>query len=232
MFPAQQINLIFSWKTYSGIAWGSSQPLQWAGLAAPHRRRSISPGIQGSQRSIFFAGNFILFINGRFPTCKILLTCCIDRIRSSETKYLSLWLRQPTIWTFLRDFPTKEIRRLTVFLFQAVEFQFVCFMLCFLLQSATDQSWCNDLRYVAQTKWFNASDICAYWSLVLRPDIKEIYKEIKPASSASQLVLFLPWLCPEIGILNILGNKSVFNLNLNSHTCFPNCFWGKNDYDV
>jgi len=27
----------------SGIAWGSSQPLQWAGLAAPHRRRSISP---------------------------------------------------------------------------------------------------------------------------------------------------------------------------------------------
>ena len=165
--------------SYFGIVSESSLPLQSAAPAAQTRLHSILPDATFptfcpgyifwcSDGEIFWHN--ILDVNwntGGFPTCNIRLTCCIERISSSEGKDISLctddkqilykswkqWEKkkknQNSLWSSSRTpwEKKKKNKKLTVFFFKAVQFQLICLVLCLLLQPGRDWLW-SEWRFI------------------------------------------------------------------------------------
>ena len=152
--------------SYFGIVSESSLPPQSAAPAAQTRLHSILPDATFptfcpghffwcSDGEIFCPGYFFWWSDGEifwhnildvnwntrgFPTCNIRLTCCIERISSSEGKDVSLCTDDKQIlcksWKQWEE--KKKNRKLTVFFFKAVQFQLICLVLCLLLQPGRD----------------------------------------------------------------------------------------------
>ena len=87
---------------------------------------------------------------GGFPTCNIRLTCCIERISSSEEEKVSLCTDDKQI-LYKSWKAWEKNKKLTVFFFKAVEFKFICLVLCLLLQPGRDHLW-SGWRFIRMDK--------------------------------------------------------------------------------